>query len=238
MSNADVNYLGLIQALPLFGGFATHRLAELANAASYVELAEGEGLHLATGSSGSLYVVLRGAIKVSMISPDGDEFIVTMLSRGEVLDGFLAGKAVCPYLASSILLTAHSPTVVMKFAWAQLSQGLDTPDLVKRFDFLLKECTATLLLRIEDLAMHSLDARLARILLRLHTQSALIADLRLHRFNQGTLAQLANGSRSKINQHLQRLVVCGAILLIDGCVRVIEKAHLLAIASGKCSHRR
>ncbi len=233
MSNADVNYLGLIQALPLFGGCAAHQLEALANTASYAVLGEGEPWHTTERTSGSHYVVLQGAIRVSMISPDGNEFIVAILARGEVLNGFLAGDATCPFLASSIMLTAHGPTIVMKFSWAKLALGVEALDLVKRFDYLLQECTATLLLRIEDLAMHSLDARLARILLRLHTQSTRIAELRLHRFNQSTLALLVNGSRSKVNQHLQRFVLCGAILLIDGCVRVIEKAHLLAIARGK-----
>ena len=219
---------------PLFRGLTSASRLEIARKASVEHLPVGGNLPLHDWSVACLFLVVSGSVRSSLLSVSGHEFVVTVAGPGEVL-----GDLTEPDTSSShetrptLMAIAQEPTRLLRIPWHALRNTVGKADMVQRCNVLLAERAAWLLEVIEDLAMHSLDARLARLLVRLHARSHSHPVMRLHRFGQGTLAQMINATRPKVNQHLQRLQRLGVIDLEAGSVRIRDRAALARIGRGE-----
>ncbi len=212
----------------LFQGLTDAALLEIARQSSARAVTAGGILPLHEVRISPLYLIARGAMRLSLVSATGREFVVTIAGRGDVL-GELTALGRPP---SALIATAQEATQLLRIPWSALQQVGAGVELAQRFNVVLAERIQWLLELIEDLALHPLDTRLARVLARLHAHSSTRAVMRLHRFNQNTLAQMANGTRPKVNQHLQILQRLGAIELDGGLVTIRDDAVLARIARG------
>lgn len=209
----------------LFQGLTDAVLLEIARQSSARAVAVGSILPLHDVRIPPLYLIVRGSMRLSLVSATGREFVVTIAGRGDVL-----GELTEP--SSALIATAQEATQLLRIPWSALQRAGAGVELTQRFNAVLAERIQWLLELIEDIALHPLDARLARVLARLHAHSSTHAVMRLHRFNQNTLAQMANATRPKVNQHLQMFQRLGAIELDAGMVTIRDGAVLARIARG------
>jgi CRP-like cAMP-binding protein len=215
---------------PLFRGLTSAALLAIARNATAQVLTIGGSLTLTKPGPASLFLIVSGSVHLSLVSAGGHEFVVTVAGRGEILGeliepGASPSNGVRPYL----MPIAQEATLVLRIPWRALRKTIASADLAIRCNILLAERMACMLEVIEDLALHPLDARLARLLARLQARSLSHAVMRLHRFDQGTLALMTNATRPKVNQHLQRFRRLGAIELHRGAVRVRDASVLTQI---------
>ena len=212
----------------LFQGLSDAVLLEIARRSSPRALAAGGVLPLHDVRDSPLYLIVRGSMRLSLVSAAGREFVVTIVGRGDVL----GEPTVLDRPSSALITTAQEATELLRIPWSALQRAGAGIELTERFNVVLAERIQWLLELIEDIAMHPLDARLARVLARLHARSSTHAVMRLHRLNQNTLAQMANATRPKVNQHLQLFARLGAIELEAGLVKIRDGAVLARIARG------
>lgn len=208
---------------PLFEGLDDAVVLDVARQAR--ELAVAAGGCLPQVERASVYLIVRGSMRLSLVSAAGREFVVTIAGRGDVL-----GELAPEEPPTALLATAQEPTLVLRIPWVALQRTEARAELTRRCNALLAKRVRWLLELIEDLALYPLDARLARVLARLHANSSSHAVMRLHRLNQTTLAQMTNATRPKINQHLKGLQRQGAIELDAGTVLVRDGTVLARIA--------
>lgn len=173
-----------------------------------------------------LLIVLRGRVKVGLISAEGKEVILSLLEPGDVigemalLDGETRSASVttmekCAFLSLArgdfLPFLERSPRVALKLLAALSKRLRATNDLVGRLSFL------------------GLTARLARILLNLAQQygritpAGIVVGLKL---SQEELGNLAGASRESINRQLRLWVDAGWIDLNHGNI-VVKNADAL-----------
>lgn len=178
------------------------------------KLAFGAGqVIFSAGDEGDLvYLVLEGRIKLSIITEEGRELSVAHAGPGDVFGEIAAldGGARTTYA------TALAPTKAMGITKGDLAQLLaKTPGLaLAAARFLCHRLRATDA-KLEGLALHSLEVRLARFLISeaetRQPETALAQrDLDLP-FSQSDLALLIGASRPKVNAALAELESAGAI---------------------------
>lgn len=204
----------VLAACPLFAGLEAATLMRLATvarerhvAADYLLLRQGQPVP-------GLQVMASGAAKLYLSSPAGKELCIAVLGRGGALD--LVGALVCGESLLHAITTEPSVVLILPLESLPPSIGPQVSQAAVRR--LLTQQLQLLLSILEDVALHRLDVRVARLLHRLHLDSRQNAAARLHRLDQGTLSSMANGSRSKVNEQLQALRRLGAIDIQDGAV--------------------
>lgn len=211
---------------PLFEGLAEPVLREIADQATSLAVPAHGNLPLQARQTPLVFLIVSGSVHLSLISASGREFVVTIAGRGEVLGELdTSGRS-----QSALIATTQEPTRLLRIRWDTLRQTGAGAELLRRCNTLLAERLRWLQDIVEDLALYPLDARLARVLARLHARSSSHAVMRLHRLNQNTLAQMTNATRPKVNQYLQVFQRLGAIELDAGSVRIRDDAALLRIA--------
>lgn len=211
----------------LFSSLDSHSIGQLAHVGREISIARGHPVLRKGDAVVSLQLVAHGAVKLYLSSAAGKEFCLMVAGRGMALDaaGVLGGGRALTHAV------AIEPTVLLSVPLVALERFMNAQ---QRREALLGDMTEQLLHLhgvLEDLALHSLDVRVARVLQRLHLNSVSNPAARLHRLDQSTISSMANGTRSKVNSHLQALRRLGAIDIQDGVI-VVRHLELLAGASG------
>jgi CRP/FNR family cyclic AMP-dependent transcriptional regulator len=216
---------------PLFEGLGDSALLDIARGASGQVLQIGGSIVLRPQRSAPLFLLVHGSMRVSLVSAGGREIVLTIAGPGEVLGELAEAREGGPDAPQPTMIAiAQESTRLLRIPSNVLRRSRTHAELTRRCNALLAERSRELLELVEDLALHPLDARLARVLARLQSRSSSHAVMRLHRLNQSTLAMMANATRPKVNQHLQRLRRLGVIELHEGTVRVRDRAALIRIA--------
>jgi CRP/FNR family cyclic AMP-dependent transcriptional regulator len=214
---APVKMSELLAATELFGGLSAAALSELADACRWRTVGAGQRI-FSRGEPGSvMYVVVRGAVAITVSTAAGDELILDVLrppaTFGELslIDGGVR-------IATA---TVHQPGIL---AWV--------PDpaiqrLLRRdFGFALAMLTALAQLvrriddRLADRTLLDLRARVVKYLTRAAesaggasaTAAEAASELRVEvPLSQADLAQLVGGSRQQVNRIIVDLERCGGI---------------------------
>lgn len=173
-----------------------------------------------------LLVLLRGRVKVSLVSADGKEVILSLLEPGDVfgemalLDGEVRSASVTTMEDSTFLTVGrgdflafleHTPSVALKLLAALSRRLRATNELVGSLSFL------------------GLAARLARVLLNLMQQYGRIGERGIVislRLSQEELGNLAGVSRESINRQLRAWVDAGYIDISHGNI-VVKQADAI-----------
>jgi CRP-like cAMP-binding protein len=216
----------LLAACSLFSLLDESDLSQLAHAGHESRVGRGEILQYRGEDVHALSVIAEGAVKLYLSARSGKEFCLSMAGRGMAVEPrvmLVGAKALAHAVATekTVLFNIPSSAVHTLISLSQRQGALLR---------LLLEQTFRVLEVLEDVALHSLDVRVARVLHRLHIQSATNPAARLHRLDQMGIAEMANGTRPKVNGHLQALRRLGAIDIREGAI-LLKRPDLLAAAS-------
>ena len=192
----------VLRRTPLFATLDQDSSASLRSSMSEIELARGEVLFHEGDPGDSLYVVLRGKIKLGRTSGDGRENLVAVLGPGEMF-GELSLFDPGPRSAGA---TALVDSTLLGLSQDELTPWLATrPDVARA----LLRAIARRLRRtndsMSDLVFSDVPGRVAKALLDLSARFGTAADDGIHvahDMTQEELAQLVGASRETVNKAL------------------------------------
>jgi CRP-like cAMP-binding protein len=159
-----------LASLPYFRAMSPDRLAALAAQALCRHVAAQEMILVQGEQASGLWVVEEGRVKIFRLSPDGREHILLLVGPGESFNDIPALDG-GPNPANAVALSDVT-------AWALPSEVLlaelrTDPDLALAVIGILAQRMRGLVQQIEDLALCSVTARLARFLLKQMTDASL-----------------------------------------------------------------
>ena len=192
----------VLRRTPLFATLDVDAAASLRASMSEIELARGESLFQEGDLGDSLYVVLRGKVKLGRTSGDGRENLVAVLGPGEMF-GELSLFDPGPRSATA---TALVDSTLLGLNQEELSPWLATrPDVARA----LLRAIARRLRRtndsMSDLVFSDVPGRVAKALLDLSARFGTAAEDGIHvahDMTQEELAQLVGASRETVNKAL------------------------------------
>lgn len=152
----------ILQAHPYFAQIPRRQLERLAQKARRRSFEAGQILFLTGEPSAGLWILENGRVKVYKVVPEGREHVLHLLGPGDTFNDVPAFDG-GPNAASAMSITAGVAwvlsTITLKEALA------DDHDLALGVIAGLNERIRQLVVQIEDLALRSVTARLARFLL-------------------------------------------------------------------------
>lgn len=152
----------LLQQMPYFAHVAEPALNELAQQAVRRTFAANEMIFLEGDPSAGLWILENGRVKAYKLSPDGQEYILHFLGPGDTFNDISALDG-APNPVSTMAVTDVSAWVI---ASAVFSQALRADhEMALAVIQGLTERIRAVAGRMENLALHSVTARLARFLL-------------------------------------------------------------------------
>lgn len=154
---------GHLQQHPYFAPLRPHQLAHLAEQATCHLFEAGEVIFLDGEACAGLWILGEGRAKVYKLNPEGSEHILHLLGPGDSFNDIAALDG-GPNPASAATL---SRVVACCLSQAVLRAAiLADSELALTLIHLLSERTRSLVQQIEDLALYSVRARVARFLLK------------------------------------------------------------------------
>ena len=213
--------LKILQGANLFASLPNETIAALGDIAMVQTRTAKHVLFLEGDPAPGVYVVSQGRVKISRISPNGREQIMTIVTPGHhfnIVPVFDGGP--CPanaeiMMESELLLL---PTIALR---ALVTQH---PTLAL---LLLKECSShmrSLVNLVDDLALRTVQGRLAKLLVHAATNE--------HKtpLTQAEVASQLGTVREMVGRTLRTFEMMGLIKLERGAIQVINQKGLMAQA--------
>jgi CRP/FNR family transcriptional regulator len=196
---------------------------ELAHAGSIVEYQVGELICRAGSIPTGFIILLEGELKVERCSVHGREFIIDTVSTGDC----------CSVNCASVL--CRKPCLADVYAFTRCliwylpaNYFTNAMNSSKDFRLYVYECVetgiATVTNRLEDIAFLSMEARIARMLLKLVDQNGNI------RITHSELASHLISAREVVSRTLRVFVNNGYIDTKRGYIHVNDKRRLRELA--------
>lgn len=200
-----------------------HEADELARAGSIVEYQSGELICRAGSIPSGFIILLEGELKVERSSIHGREFIIDTVSTGHC----------CSINCASVL--SHKPCLADVFAFSNCviwylpaHYFLNAMNSSIDFRLFVYECVetgiATITNRLEDVAFLSVEARIARMLLKLVDQNNDIS------ITHNELAAHLISAREVVSRALRVFVANGYIDTKRGHIHVNDRQRLQELA--------
>ncbi len=165
--------------------------------------AKGENVFVQGSPSDSIYFVQKGKVKISVVSVDGKEAVVTLLHA----PGFVGEECLVGQLRRSSTATTLEPSTIIRVRKQAMLQGIQAhAELCAIF-------VASLLTRGVDLEenlcnqlFNISEKRLAWILIKLArtAPSDSMPDARIPRLSHETLAEMVGTTRSRVTQFMNK----------------------------------
>lgn len=159
---SDFSVRSMLQQVPYFAHVAESTLNKFAQQAAHRAFASNEMIFLEGEPSAGLWIVENGRVKAFKLSPDGQEYILHILGPGDTFNDIAALDG-APNPVSTMAVTDVSAWVIATDVFSQALQAdhemalAIIQGLTERIRFAAG--------RMEDLALHSVTARLAHFLL-------------------------------------------------------------------------
>lgn len=222
MTHADRNTLALqLQNVPYFAGLDATALRELAGLATWHEYAPGGVVFLEGDANTGLYCIQAGWVKVIKLSRDGREQVLRYFGPGEVFNEigvFLAR----PNPATAIAL---EPSALWQLHRAVLQPVLTArPDLLLHVMANMADRIAYLAGLVADLSLHTVEVRLARLLLGAAPEGALVRQSWL---TQAELAARLGTAPDVLSRALRTLADAGLIRFDRRQIAILDRAGLI-----------
>ncbi len=214
-------------ASPFFQHMREEELDEIIGFAVEKRVAKGTVIFTKGDPGSSMMAVLAGRVRVSAVSADGREVTLNVIGQGEIFGeiALLDGKprsADCTTLEDSVLMVVerrHFMPFLMK------NEGL-----VDRLMGVLCDRLRRTSMALEEIALFDLQARLARLLMKLSEDygrplpgGGVRIDLKL---SQRDLATLVASSRETVNKQLRGWREQGVVEQAAGYLVVKDSAAL------------
>lgn len=159
---SDFSVLSMLQQIPYFAHVAEPALRELAQQAVHCTFTANEMIFLEGAAPAGLWIVENGRVKAYKLSPDGQEYILRFFGPGDTFND-LAALDNAPNAASATAVTDVSAWVIPTAVFTQALQTDHGLTLAVLHGLVGR--TRHLVGQLEDLALRSVTARLARFLL-------------------------------------------------------------------------
>lgn len=175
--------------------------------------------------------VARGAVRVSTVSISGQQITLTYVAPGT----WFGDIALLDGLPRTHDAHAHGATTLLVVRKADFKALLTAH--VELYDALLHLNSRRLRLlfeTVEDIYTKPLASRLAKLLLLLTRRYGIKYDAETLiglQLSQEELAQMVGASRQRVNQELKSFERKGALRIEPARVVVLDREHLMAIAS-------
>ncbi len=158
----------LIAGLPAFEGLTAEQQDDVLSDAQSVRFPKGADVFQQDGTAESFYLLLHGHLRVSKLTPDGQQVVVRYIAPGEIFGVAMAlGRSTYPATATAVV---DSVALVWPSAvW---------PHMSGKYPVLLANTLRTVGSRLEDahtrvveMSTEQVERRIAHALLRLAQQS-------------------------------------------------------------------
>lgn len=216
-----------LRASPLFQAMRAEELDEILRFALERRVPRGQTIFQKGDEGSSMMAVLRGRVRISVVSPEGREVVLNIINPGEVFGeiAMLDGK---PRSADATAAEATELLVVERRHFLPFLRAND--DLYLRLLGVLCERLRRTSIALEDVALFPLPTRLARLLLKL-TQDygrpgpgGVRIEMKL---SQRDISTLIAASRETVNKQLSQWREDGT-LEIDGRSLIVRRPERLA----------
>ncbi len=214
----------LLRRSPVFAPLGDSEIDAVLGHARVVRFTEGDQIFAKGDPGNSMMAVLNGRVMISTPSADGRQVVLTVFRDGEVFGeiALLDGKE------RTADATAMSDCELLVVPRASLLALLERrPDLCIQLLIVLCERLRRTNEQVEDLAFLDLEARIAKVLVRLAEENGDGAAPPIAvKISQRTLGELVGGSRESVNKHLQDWKRSGIIALGKGSIVVNDLGAL------------
>ena len=176
----------------------------------------------------SVYCIVSGAVKLSIVSPIGREAVVALLESGDFFgEGCLAGQK---FRTSSAV--ALMPTTLWRIAKTEMQRALQSqPQLSQRFLAYMLQRNIRIEEDLVNQLFNSTEKRLARTLLLLaRNEENATTQGKMARVPQDTLAELVGTTRPRVNHFLNKFRKLG-LIEYNGGLKVNKELLVNVLAS-------
>jgi CRP/FNR family transcriptional regulator len=214
-----------LQQTPYFAGLDTDIVHRLADLATWHDYPPGAIVFLEGDANTGLYCVHSGWVKVVKYSTDGREQVLRYLGAGDIFSEigvFLArpNPATAIALEQSVLWQLHRSVLQPLLA--------THPDLLLRVMANMADRITYLAGMVADLSLHTVEVRLARLLLDEATADVLVRQSWL---TQAELAARLGAVPDVLNRVLRNLSDAGLIRVERKQITILDRAGLAKRAS-------
>lgn len=212
-----------LKSIRLFEGLQNEQLAKFVDACITRTFAPRESIRFPGFIDDAIYFVISGRIKVSYFSENGQEFIVTILKKGDVFSRH--SEAIATALEKTELLlvpTRHFKKILS-----------ENPVIAMR---LIRELGKILRLLndvIQDLAFREVSSRLARLLLReaesrgRFAEGNIVIELGL---THEEISNMVGSARQTVTAIFNRMAGRGIISQRRGRITILDREALKQLA--------
>jgi len=196
--------------------------------ATVTRQAEGDHIFAKGDPGNSMMAVLKGRVMISAPSPDGRQVVLTVMREGDVF-GEIALLDGNERTADATAMTDSELLIVPRRSLLALLER--RPDLCIDLLIVLCERLRRTNEQVEDLAFLDLEARIAKVLVRLaeendgKTSTGPVGV----KISQRALGELVGGSRESVNKHLQDWKRSGIIAIEKGSILIRDIDALAAL---------
>ncbi len=196
----------LFRKLSLFAELDDRELAQIASVAKTRRYAKDDVIFHADESGDVFCVIREGKVKITMISPEGKEIILTMMGPGE----FFGEMALLDDAPRSATVVALEPLEVVTIWRSDFLQILaDNFSITRKVLSELSKRVRRMSLRIESLATMDVYGRLARFFLDLAQQQGKVLDngyVAVTRPTHQAIANMIGTSRETVSRLIHELM--------------------------------
>jgi CRP-like cAMP-binding protein len=189
---------------------------------------EGDQIFAKGDPGNSMMAVLKGRVMISAPSADGRQVVLTVMREGDVF-GEIALLDGNERTADATAAADCELLVVPRRSLLALLER--RPDLCIDLLIVLCERLRRTNEQVEDLAFLDLEARIAKVLVRLVEENGKSSTGSVGvKISQRALGELVGGSRESVNKHLQDWKRSGIIALGKGSIVIRDLDALTALA--------
>jgi CRP/FNR family transcriptional regulator/CRP/FNR family cyclic AMP-dependent transcriptional regulator len=217
--------IAFLRNVPLFEGLSNEELQTIANVTITRSYGKDGVIILAEEEGNSLFIIDSGQVKVSIVSEDGREVILSLLGPGAVfgelslLDGKPRSANVIATLETSLIMLRRPDFVQILFKMPQIATAL-LAELASR----LRKTDR----QIEGLALLDVTSRISETLMQLASEHGTETAEGITLQNRPTHQELANMSgttRETVSRVLKRLESHGYITCSGRTIIILKEEN-------------
>jgi CRP/FNR family transcriptional regulator, nitrogen oxide reductase regulator len=225
---ANEEELDSILHADLLTGLDASDVARIVGAAGRQVLPDGGQLMKQGDAPDYLYLVERGRIRMTVVTPDGSQLTLRMMGSGDVI-GCVAVFRSIPYPATA---TAVAPTAVLSWTSAQINDLIRThPQLASNALAIVGGRADELLQRLRETTTERVEQRIARALMRMtprqhHDET----DRVVIPASRAELAEFTGATLYTVSRTISAWARQGIVLGGRRRITVVDRRRLSAIA--------
>jgi len=218
-----------LRACPLFQAMRPEELDAILEFASERRIRRGQIVFQKGDTGSSMMAVLAGRVRISAVNAEGKEITLNVINPGQVF-GEIALLDGQPRSADA---TATEDTVLLVIERRMFMPFLaSNQDLTARMLAVLCERLRSTSIALEQIALFDLEARLARLILKLATDygKPTVDGMRIElKLSQRDISNLVAASRESVNKQLAEWRESGVLTFESGYIILHRSETLQAL---------